>query len=141
MSTTVARVESSAGRGRAGAPERPPRDRIAAVGLTAAYMAVVFRNFYDVPNPDHGSHFVAAGRFPSLWIFVGCVAWVRRPANPIGRWMIAVGFAGFLFVPILVTHPLSRTVGTFSRRPRSSSAPMCSWHSRMVASRIAPTGS
>ncbi len=84
----------------------------AAVALSIIYIYIVLLNTYNIEDPDHGSHFVAAGRF-LLWIFVGELAWVRRPANPLGRWMIAVGFAGFLFVPSLLPIPPTWTFGLF----------------------------
>ena len=67
------------------------------IGLALLNLAMVQRNFYDIPNPDHGSHYLG---IPAnlLWIFVGLFAWTRRPANPIGKWMIAVGFAGFTYI-------------------------------------------
>ena len=83
-------------------PSEVPRRTLALVGLAglivaAINLAMVQLNFYEVENPDHGSHYLA---IPAnlLWIFVGMYAWAKRPSNPIGRWMIAVGFAGFTYV-------------------------------------------
>jgi signal transduction histidine kinase len=74
--------------------------------MAAINLAMVQLNFYHIEHPDHGSHYLAIpGNL--LWIFVGLYAWTRRPANPIGRWMVAVGFAGFTYVGGL--HPNSVT--------------------------------
>jgi signal transduction histidine kinase len=58
---------------------------------------MVQRNFFDIPDPDHGSHYLGIPQ-NLLWIFVGLYAWAHRPANPIGKWMIAVGFAGCTYI-------------------------------------------
>ena len=83
-------------------PSGVPRRTLALVGVAgfivaAINLAMVQLNFYEVENPDHGSHYLA---IPAnlLWIFVGMYAWAKRPSNPIGRWMIAVGFAGFTYI-------------------------------------------
>jgi signal transduction histidine kinase len=79
--------------------------------LAAINLAMVQRNFFDIPNPDHGSHYLG---IPSnlLWIFVGLYAWAHRPANPIGKWMIAVGFVGFTYIGGLYPDPTTWLVST-----------------------------
>jgi signal transduction histidine kinase len=81
---------------------------VAAAGLAMAAinLYLVQRNFFEIENPDHGSHYLG---IPNnlLWIFVGLYAWARRPANPIGKWMIAVGFAGFTYVGGLYPDPVT----------------------------------
>lgn len=82
---------------------------VAAAGVAAGavLLAVAYANFYDLEDPDHSSHWVRVAQF-LLWIAVGEIAWVRRPANPLGRWMIVVGFVG-LFVNTLWLAPVAVT--------------------------------
>jgi signal transduction histidine kinase len=77
-----------------------------AFALAALNLYMVQRNFFEIPDPDHGSHYLGIPQ-NLLWIFVGLYAWARRPTNPIGKWMIAVGFAGFTYIGGL--YPASTT--------------------------------
>src|SRR5262245_4037461 len=95
-------VTSAPAIGVPGDPPAVPRRTLAAIGLAGLGIAalnlyMVQRNFFEIENPDHGSHYLG---IPAnlLWIGVGLYAWARRPANPIGKWMIAVGFAGFTYL-------------------------------------------
>ncbi len=93
-------------------PSRRTLVTIAILGVAGVvvWMAVAYANFYQIENPDHSSHLPAALE-ALTWILVGELAWARRPANPLGRWMIAVGFLSYVYVIGLVATPLTRTLG------------------------------